>query len=101
MGLTYIEAKISNPARPKRSARLKFFVDSGAYYSVVPAPVLARLGIKRGKTKEFILADGSEAKRSLGQALFRLNGDEAASPVIFGEAGIRCCSGASRSRRWA
>jgi len=85
MGLTYIEATIANPAHPRRTARLKFLVDSGALYSVVPASVLRRLGIKPGKTKTFFLADGSEIKRSIGQALFRLNGDEGASPVIFGE----------------
>jgi predicted aspartyl protease len=87
MGLTYIRASIANPARPRRSARVKFLVDSGALYSVVPTPILRRLGIKPGKIKSFILADGSEVKRSLGQALFRLNGEEAASPVIFGAAG--------------
>jgi len=87
VGLTYIQASIANPARPRRSAKLKFLVDSGALYSVVPARVLRRLGIKPGKTKTFILADGTEVKRSLGQALFRLNGDEGASPVIFGETG--------------
>jgi clan AA aspartic protease len=85
MGLTYIQATIANPARPRRTARLKFLVDSGAAYSVVPSSVLQRLGIKRGKTKTFILADGTEVKRSIGQALFRLNGDEGASPVVFGE----------------
>jgi predicted aspartyl protease len=85
MGLTYIEASIVNPAHPRRTARLKFLVDSGALYSVVPASVLRRLGIKPGKTKTFFLADGTEIKRSIGQALFRLNGDEGASPVIFGE----------------
>lgn len=85
MGLTYVQATIANPAEPRRAARLKFLVDSGAAYSVVPASVLQRLGIKRGKTKSFILADGTEVKRSIGQALFRLNGDEGASPVIFGE----------------
>ena len=87
MGLTYIQANIANPARPKRSARVKFLVDSGAFYSVVPQPVLRRLGIRPRRTKSFILADGTEIKRSLGQALFRLNGEEAASPVIFGERG--------------
>jgi clan AA aspartic protease len=87
MGLTYIRASIANPARPRRSAKVKFLVDSGALYSVVPAPVLRHLGIKPGKSKSFILADGTEVKRSLGQALFRLNGEEAASPVVFGEAG--------------
>ena len=87
MGLTFIRASIANPARPRRNARLKFLVDSGAVYSVVPAAVLRRLGIKPGRSKSFIFADGTEVKRSLGQALFRLNGEEAASPVIFGAAG--------------
>jgi len=87
MGLTYVRASIANPARPRRSASLKFLVDSGAIYSVVPAAVLRRLGIKPGRSKSFILADGTEVKRSLGQALFRLDGEEAASPVIFGAAG--------------
>lgn len=85
MGLTYIEAVVANPARPRRHARLKLLVDSGAFYSVVPAAVLRRLGIKPGRTKRFILADGSTIKRPIGQALFRLNGEEGASPVIFGE----------------
>ena len=35
MGITHIEATIANPARPKRSVRLSFLVDSGAFYSVV------------------------------------------------------------------
>ncbi len=87
MGLTYIQASVANPARPGRRSRLKLLVDSGAFYSVVPTPVLRRLGIKSGKTKSFILADGSTVKRSIGQALFRLNGEEAASPVMFGEKG--------------
>jgi aspartyl protease family protein len=87
MGLTYVRATIANPRRPKQGARLKFLVDSGAVYSVVPARILRRLGIKPGKTKSFILADGTEVKRLVGHALFRFNGDEAPSPVIFGEAG--------------
>ena len=87
MGLTYIQASIANPAKPRRRARLRFLVDSGVMYSVVPAPVLRRLGIKPGKTKTFILADGTEVKRRLGQAVFRMNGEEGASPVIFGEKG--------------
>jgi clan AA aspartic protease len=87
MGLTYIQASIANPARPRRSAQLEFLVDSGAQYSVVPAPVLRRLGIKPGRTKVFILADGTKIKRRLGEARFRLNGEEGTSPVIFGEKG--------------
>ena len=87
MGLTHIRASIANPARLRRSARLMFLVDSGAMYSVVPSSVLHRLGIRSGKTMTFILADGTEIKRSPGQALFRMKGEEGASPVVFGEKG--------------
>jgi predicted aspartyl protease len=87
MGLTYIQASIANPARPRRSAQLEFLIDSGAQYSVVPAQVLPRLGIKPGKTKVFILADGTKTKRRLGEGRFHINGEEGTSPVIFGEKG--------------
>lgn len=87
VGLTYIRATIANPAQPRKTARLKFLVDSGAAYSVVPASVLRRVGIKSRTTRSFILADGSTVTRRLGQALFRFDGQEGASPVIFGERG--------------
>ena len=85
MGLTHIKARITNPANPRKSAELQFLVDSGAAYSVVPASILRRLGIKPRTKRTFILADGSNVERRMGHALFRLNGREGASPVIFGE----------------
>ena len=85
MGLTFVKVKITNPANPKKSANLEFLVDSGAAYSVVPAAVLKRLGIKPTSKRTFILADGSSVERQMGNALFRLNGSEGASPVIFGQ----------------
>lgn len=84
MGLTYIEANISNPVRAKKSARLKFLVDSGAVYSVAPASVLRKLGIKPRSRRTFILADGSQVTRRMGEVLFRFDGHEGTSPVIFG-----------------
>ena len=87
MGLTYINAGVANPASPRKVARVRFLVDFGAAYSVVPERVLRRLGIKLGTTRTFILADGTTIKRRLGQALFPFNGHEGASPVIFGERG--------------
>lgn len=85
MGLTHIRISITNPANPRKSAALQFLVDSGAAYSVVPAAVLKRLGIRPSSKRTFILADGSSVERNIGQALFRLDGHEGASPVIFGE----------------
>lgn len=87
MGLTHIQARIANPGKPDRTVRLRFLVDSGAIYSVVPESVLHRLGIKPRTSRSFILADGTTIKRRIGQALFRYNGHEGASPVLFGEKG--------------
>lgn len=87
VGLTYLFAGIANPARPGKSSRLKFLVDSGAAYSIVPGTVLNRLGIKPRTKRTFILADGTEIKRKMASALFLYQGEEGASPVIFGEKG--------------
>jgi clan AA aspartic protease len=87
MGLTHVAARIANPARPRSSVRVKFLVDSGAVYSVVPARVLQKLKVKAHSRRTFILADGSEVTRRIGDVLFRLDGRQGASPVIFGEEG--------------
>jgi len=87
MGLTFISATIANPANPRRTEKLKLLVDSGAVYSVVPKDVLRRLGVKPHSTKTFTLADGSEISRKIGDAVFKLNGLQGASPVIFGQKG--------------
>ncbi len=87
MGLTHIDLTVANPAKPSRNAKLRFLVDSGAAYSVVPSTVLRKLGIKPSSKRTFILADGTSIDRKLGNALFRMNGEEGASPVVFGEEG--------------
>jgi clan AA aspartic protease len=87
MGLVHVKARVANPARPKKTARVRFLVDSGAVYSVVPGATLRRLGIKPHSSRSFQLADGTQIKRQIGDALFVIDGDRAASPVIFGEKG--------------
>jgi len=85
LGLTHIKVSIANPARPKRAINLTFLVDSGAIYSVIPAALLRKLSVKPHSKRTFILADGSEITRKIGDVLFRLDGRKGAAPVIFGE----------------
>ena len=85
MGLTYIKASIANPASPKRSTELAFLVDSGAVYSVIPARVLRKLGVKPHSKRSFILADGSEITRRMGDVHFHFDNRRATSTVVFGE----------------
>lgn len=94
MGLTHLELDVANPSRPRRSVRIEFLVDSGAVYSVVPAAVLRRLGVRPHSKRTFILADGSKLERKLGDASFRLDESQGASPVIFGEKGDSVLLGA-------
>ena len=87
MGLTHVRARIANPSRPRRTASVRFLVDSGAVYSVVPSLTLQRLGIRPHSSRTFMLADGTEITRHIGDATFRIDDLRAASPVIFGEEG--------------
>ena len=87
MGLTYLEADISNPAKPKRRMRVEFLIDTGALYSVIPGSVLRSLGIRPHSRRTFILADGSKVTRRIGGVLFRFDGRKGESPVIFGQRG--------------
>ncbi|MGA8220318.1 MAG: hypothetical protein WB780_01605 [Candidatus Acidiferrales bacterium] len=85
MGLTHIKVGIANPARPRQMVELTFLVDSGAVYSVIPAAALRKLRVKPHSKRTFILADGSEITRKIGDVIFRLDGRQGAAPVIFGE----------------
>ena len=85
MGLTHLEIEVGNLANPEVTETLEFLVDSGAIYSVVPAAVLDRLGIKPLTEQEFRLADGSKIVRKKGGALFKYGSRIGVSDVIFGE----------------
>ena len=85
MGLTVLKIAVGNPAKPTRTEDGEFLIDSGAIYSVVPAPILKRLGIKPLATEEFRLADGTAIRRKKGVALFRYGKRAGGADVIFGE----------------
>ena len=87
MGLTMLAIEVGNPANPDVTETVEFLIDSGAVYSVVPAPILERLGIKPLAEQEFRLADGSKIRRKKGVALFKYEERIGGADVIFGEAG--------------
>ena len=85
MGLTVLEVEVGNPANPEVAERVELLIDSGAIYSVVPTPILDRLGIKPIAEQEFRLADGTKIARKKGAALFKYQGRIGGADVIFGE----------------
>ncbi len=87
MGLTTLEIEVGNTATPEVTEPIDFLIDSGAVYSVVPIPILERLGINPLIEQEFRLADGSKIVRNKGGALFKYGDRIGVADVIFGEEG--------------
>ena len=94
MGLTVLEIEVGNPANPEVTEKFEFLIDSGAIYSVVPTPILERLGIKPLAEQEFRLANGVKIVRKKGIALFKYGERIGGADVIFGEEGDATLLGA-------
>ena len=94
MGLTFLEIEVGNPTNPEVTEKIDFLIDSGAIYSVVPTPILQKLGIKPFGEQEFRLADGRKIIRKKGGALFKYKNQIGVADVIFGEEGDSMLLGA-------
>ena len=92
MGLTFIQATVSDSRGRKRS--LRFLVDSGTSYAVLPEKVWKALGLRPKRELTFTLADGTELPRKVSECLIRYNGLEGHTPVILGERGDQPLLGA-------
>ena len=87
VGLLFLDIDVADPSSPEVTERVELLIDSGALHSVVPAPVLDRLGIKPVDEQVFRLADGSKIVRTKGVALFKYEGRLGGADAIFGEEG--------------
>lgn len=94
MGLTVLDVEVGNPANPEVMEKVEFLIDSGAIYSVVPTPILEKLGIRPLAEQEFRLADGSKVVRKKGVAIFKYGDQIGGADVIFGEEGDSVLLGA-------
>lgn len=94
MGLTVLELEVGNPASPTITEKVEFLVDSGAIYSVVPTPILKKLGIEPLAAQEFRLANGEKIVRKKGIALFKYGERIGGADVVFGEEGDAVLLGA-------
>jgi len=94
MGLTVLEGEVGNPAHPEMTEKIDFLIDSGAIYSVVPIPILEKLGVRPLAEQEFRLANGAKIVRKKGGALFKYHDRIGVADVIFGEEGDSVLLGA-------
>ena len=84
VGMTYVRARVAPLAGRGRRVSVRFCVDSGALYSVLPEPVWKRLGLRPRRRVEFTLADGTAITRGVSRCSFEIAGESEASPVVLG-----------------
>lgn len=83
MGVTYIEGVVTGPSGKQEN--VKFLVDSGAKYSLLPKSVWKAIELRPKRKLTFVMADGTTVERSVSEAHLALPQGEAHTPVILGE----------------
>lgn len=83
MGITYVEGLVNGPSGKQEN--VKFLVDSGATYSLLPKTVWETIELKPKRELSFTLADGTTIERSVSEAFISFPQGEAHTPVILGE----------------
>ena len=87
MGTTYVTARVRRTGGRGGAQAVRFLVDSGAVYTVLPRAVWTALKLRPVRDAEFTLADGPTISRGIAEATFEIDGVAATSPVVLGEAG--------------
>ena len=73
-------------ADSERSEAIEATVDTGAFYSVVPARLLHDIGVERSFRRRVRLADGRVVDADIGEARMTVDGESVTTPlVVFGE----------------
>jgi predicted aspartyl protease len=85
MGLTYIEGVVTGPTG--KQATVRFLVDSGATYSLLPHKDWQTIELSPKRSLTFILADGTTIERKVSECHIALPQGDGHTPVILGEPG--------------
>jgi predicted aspartyl protease len=80
--LVHADVDVIGPRGDRLTVR--FLVDSGAFYSVLPEPAWQAIGLEPTRDMEFVLADGTSIGRQVSDCRFHYQGIEAPSPVVLG-----------------
>lgn len=87
MGTFSVIISVVNPLDPSKHTILDCLVDSGATYSILPAPFLEELGIRPLTEETFMVATGEQKTWPIGGVELQLDGRRGWSMVVFGPSG--------------
>jgi len=83
MGITYVQGQVKGPSKKQKT--VKFLIDSGATYSLLPKKIWKAIGLKPKRKMSFTLADGTMVDREVSETYIILPQGQAHTPVILGE----------------
>ncbi len=84
MGVFSVPVEVSDLAW-SRVERVDAWVDTGAFYTSLPRPLLESLGIVTHKRERFMLADGRLVEKDLGHMWIRVGDRTEITLVLFAE----------------
>jgi predicted aspartyl protease len=93
MGTFKVQMEIADPSGD-RWELLEALVDTGATYTMAPAPLLRKLGVQPYTRDVFTLADGRRAEYDIGHGWIRIGDRMVITLVVFGEAETKPLLGA-------
>jgi len=85
MGIVFVEGTVTGPTGQQSS--LRFLVDSGATYTLLPHDVWLSIGLTPKRPARFTLADGTTIERQVSECHIALPEGDGHTPVILGEPG--------------
>jgi len=93
MGTFELSVRVAGP-NSERSATIAATVDTGAFYSMVPARLLRDIGVERSDKRRMRLAGGRVVDADIGEARVTVDGRSVTTQVVFGEDGAPALLGA-------
>jgi predicted aspartyl protease len=84
MALTHIAGRVSRGGGRRRPLTVRFLVDTGAVYTVLPEHAWRALGLTGDRIAEFTLADGTTIQREVSECRVQVGKHRATSPVVLG-----------------
>jgi predicted aspartyl protease len=91
MGVTHVEGIATGPTG--KQATVRFLVDSGATYTLLPYDVSTTLELPPKRKVTFSLADGTTVERTVSECHLKLPEGDGYTPVILGEPGDQALLG--------
>jgi clan AA aspartic protease len=85
MGITCIEGVVTGSTG--KQATVRFLVDSGATYTLLPYDVWQAIELSPQRSVTFTLADGTTIERKVSECQISLPQGDGHTPVILGEPG--------------